>query len=415
MKNLRASIAEFERLKIKERMARGAELKVKAGSTMFQRRPPFGYREVERDKKWTLEIVEDEAAIVRMIFDLYVSGGENGQPLSLHALARKLTELGVPTPTDMGDIWPTHHRQRGRANWSKGTLSKTIGYEVYAGVAVYGRNAKTPKDVAPVAVPAIVSRELWERAQAQRSENARLAKRNRQRDYLLSGFLTCGHCGGNMAARTNMYRYKGAHRDITYYHCRAADPGARAPIPCGMREHFRGDFIEETLWGWVTNFLLSSDNLEQGLAAYRAELEQNAAPIQTRLAVLDDLLADNRAQLGRLLDLYLSGDFPKEVLTDRKTRLAATIAALERERGNLAASLENETLSEERSATIAEFAAQAATGLELVGDDVQARRALLRALAVSGVLTVENGERVLYVKCALGRTVFPVASRSFPD
>ena len=154
MKNLRASIAEFERLKIKERMVRGMELKVKAGSTMFQRRPPFGYREVERDGKWTLEIVEAEAVIVCMIFELYVSGGESGQPLSLHALARKLTELNVPTPTDMGDIWPTHHRLRGRANWSKGTLSKTIGYEVYVGVAIYGRNAKTPKDASTRCCPA---------------------------------------------------------------------------------------------------------------------------------------------------------------------------------------------------------------------------------------------------------------------
>ena len=130
---------------------------------------------------------------------------------------------------------------------------------------------------------------------------------------------------------------------------------------------------------------------------------------------MDDLLARNGAQMGRLLDLYLSGDFPKELLTDRKTNLEATISKLEKERGNLIASLANATLSDERIATIAEFAAQAAQGLELAGDDVQARRTLLRALAVSGVLTVEEGERVLYVKCALGQTIFPIAPRSVPD
>ena len=217
-----------------------------------------------------------------------------------------------------------------------------------------------------------------------------------------------------MAARTSNYRYKGANRGITYYHCLTADPGARAPVPCDMREHFRGDFVEEALWGWVTGFLLSPETLDQGFAAYRAELEINAVPIRARLAVLDDLLADNRAQMGRLLDLYLTGDFPKEVLTDRKTRLEATITALERERVNLAASLENETLSEERIATIAEFTTQAAAGLKLVGNEVQERRALLRALAVSGVLTVENGERVLYVRCALGQAIFPIAARNAP-
>lgn len=39
---------------------------------------------------------------------------------------------------------------------------------------------------------------------------------------------------------------------------------------------------------------------------------------EVRLGVVDDLLADNRRQLGRLLDLYLSGDSPKDVLTDRR-------------------------------------------------------------------------------------------------
>ena len=33
----------------------------------------------------------------------------------------------------------------------------------------------------------------------------------------------------------------------------------------------------------------------------------------------------------RPLDLYLSGDIPKEMLTERKTRLETTIAALEKE------------------------------------------------------------------------------------
>jgi site-specific DNA recombinase len=43
MKNVRASVAEYERLKITERMVRGRELKVKAGSVLVYSHPPFGY------------------------------------------------------------------------------------------------------------------------------------------------------------------------------------------------------------------------------------------------------------------------------------------------------------------------------------------------------------------------------------
>ena len=42
-KNIKAVIAEYERLKINERMVRGRRQKIKAGSVMVHGRPPFGY------------------------------------------------------------------------------------------------------------------------------------------------------------------------------------------------------------------------------------------------------------------------------------------------------------------------------------------------------------------------------------
>lgn len=72
--------------------------------------------------------------------------------------------------------------------------------------------------------------------------------------------------------------------------------------------------------------------------------------------MIDDLLADNCRQLERLLDLYLSGDFDKEVLTDRRTRLEATITALEKERAELTIQLETTTLTEGQIKTLADLA-----------------------------------------------------------
>jgi len=67
-KNLKALIAEYERLKIAERMSRGREQKVKSGHVMAHGRRPYGYQIVHKDGKQTLEVDEPEAAIVRLVF-----------------------------------------------------------------------------------------------------------------------------------------------------------------------------------------------------------------------------------------------------------------------------------------------------------------------------------------------------------
>ena len=81
MKNIRASVAEYERLKIGERMLRGKALKVNAGSIMMNGRRTFGYEVVEVPmneaqpngaKRYTLKPFEPEGDTVRLIFQWYV-------------------------------------------------------------------------------------------------------------------------------------------------------------------------------------------------------------------------------------------------------------------------------------------------------------------------------------------------------
>ena len=121
-------------------------------------------------------------------------------------------------------------------------------------------------------------------------------------------------------------------------------------------------------------------------------------------------LASNRAQLDRLLDLYLAGDFNREVLTDRKARLEKTITALEKERGELAAYLEARVLSVEQIQTIQEFAAKIGENLEAMGDDFDAKRGLVEALDVRVTLVVEDGQQLIYARCLLDEDVFLTSS-----
>jgi site-specific DNA recombinase len=102
MKHVRAVVAEYEREKIKERIQRGKRLKVKAGSVMLPLdRPPFGYKIVKEGNRCQLEICESEAKIIRMLYDWYVHGDENGKTMTLRGIAQRLTESMVLTPLDI--------------------------------------------------------------------------------------------------------------------------------------------------------------------------------------------------------------------------------------------------------------------------------------------------------------------------
>jgi len=87
MKNVRASVAEYERLKISERMVRGRRNKVKPGNLLPHGRPPYGYRLADVSGRQGFRIHEPEARIVRLIFEWMTKGDENGHsPQKLYHL-----------------------------------------------------------------------------------------------------------------------------------------------------------------------------------------------------------------------------------------------------------------------------------------------------------------------------------------
>ena len=71
-----------EREKINERMTRGRHQKVRSGSVLVSGKPPYGYRLVkDEDGRQILELDEDQASIVRLVFTWYLEGDESGNIL----------------------------------------------------------------------------------------------------------------------------------------------------------------------------------------------------------------------------------------------------------------------------------------------------------------------------------------------
>ncbi|MHB8779347.1 MAG: hypothetical protein ACYC6R_16555, partial [Anaerolineales bacterium] len=131
--------------------------------------------------------------------------------------------------------------------------------------------------------------------------------------------------------------------------------------------------------------------------------EHFIAPIRDRLLVLDDLWQDSKSQLDRVLDLYISGDIPRELLVDKKQQLETTLTSLEKERDDLNLNLETETITEKDIQQIREFALHIAEGLEPGNETFDDRRRVIELLDVGALLTVEDGQKFIDIWCFLGR------------
>ncbi|MDB6455203.1 recombinase family protein, partial [Falsirhodobacter sp. 20TX0035] len=161
------------------------------------------------------EIMEDEAAIVRRIFEGYASG------LSARALAAALNAEGVPAPRSGG---------KGDGRWGPSTISGNckrgtglLNNEFYIGQLIWNRQrfVKDPETGKRQARPnppeawiieqvhdlRIIDDTLWQRVKGRQSsireemnpagvQNGGLRpERARRPGYLLSGLVCCGDCG----------------------------------------------------------------------------------------------------------------------------------------------------------------------------------------------------------------------------
>jgi hypothetical protein len=304
--------------------------------------------------------------------------------------------MGIPT---RGDAQDHVNKKRSYGEWNKKTVSRILTRETYIGVWHYGKLNKKQKLIS-VTVPSIISREMFEAAQVRAVENKQRSRRNLKYEYLLSKQITCGSCGYKMTGITKFARDK----KYSYYRC-PAKADFDAVRPCSLPQ-FPTDKVDVLVWNWVKSFLMDPTKLEEGLSYYQTQQNKENAPLQERLAIINDLLADNRTQLERLLNLYLKGDFPEEMLIDHKNRLETTIKNLEIEKTSLVTHLEAKMLSEDQIRDIKEFAKKIKEGLEAADESFSSRRRIIEMLDVRATLTIEGEEKIIYAQCRLGDVKF---------
>lgn len=326
---------------IRRRLQRGREAAAKEGKCLS--RAPYGYKrkKIENDKGWTLEIVPEQAEIVRLIFAWYTDGAEvdgTVKRLGIQAIARRLNEMGIP---------PIRHDY-----WQKESIRDILINPTYAGMIRWGyrrqKKTMTPNGVMlsrPVTNDeciiseglheAIIPHETFERAQKLFSElpPAPVGYKSTIKNPL-SGIVICEKCGRKMVMRKGT----ATKPDYLVCHARSCDQ-ISTPIP----------YVEERLLsilrGWVEEYRVMPKN--------SVPLKDDSKALETAAANAEKEIEKLRQQLSRAHDLVEQGVYSPQEFTQRSKELRMRIGDLETTRNSLKA---QRVIVEQRHRAKIEFA-----------------------------------------------------------
>jgi site-specific DNA recombinase len=363
---IRGAVAEYERNLIADRMRRGRQTKLKAGLLLPWTTAPYGYildAEQPRDPS-RVRVNEVESAIVGQIFGWYIDPEER---FSLYAIAKRLSDDGLPTPT-------------GQPRWNVATIRGILKNPAYTGTAYANRtqpvparhrksallpvgpgqsHRPTPKEQwLPIPVPAIIAQEQFDQAQDRLALNKQMARRNNtQHDYLLRGLVSCGQCRLACTGRTRRPGY-------SYYVCR----GKTDPLRKAQGERCQARFapagaLDELVWQDLVELLSQPEQIIQALQ--RAQCgEWLPQQIQARRQTLNQALAQLARQEERLLEAYLAEVIELAELERKRQDIAQKQNALHRQVGQLEAQIHKQIEISAIAPSIEKFCHRVQQGLD---------------------------------------------------
>jgi site-specific DNA recombinase len=319
-------IAEYERAQILERSRRGKRHRARQGEVSVLSGAPFGYHFIRKTDHSAAyyQIDEEQARVVRRMFELYSIQG-----LSIGAIARHLNEQAIPTC-----------KQRGR--WERSTVWGMLRNPAYKGQACFGKTTLAPRQritrpirmrggVAPrnsasherpqedwitIAVPPIVSEEIFALAQERLEANKIYAQRRTITPSIVQGLVSCAKCGYALY-RTST---RSSARAIYYYRCLGSDAWRRLSGSVCSNRPVRQDLLDEVVWAEVVR-LLEEPQLIQSEIARRLAAAREADPTKRREEALRRELVRIRKSIDRLLIAYQEGLLSLDELRERMPNL----------------------------------------------------------------------------------------------
>jgi site-specific DNA recombinase len=337
-KGITGEFTEYETEVIRQRTMEKRRKKAEGRRVMPVNAATYGYHQITKAEAAVLpqyrgrdgeqEVVESEAAVVRLIFELYAAGS------SIRAVATRLRDA--------------EHRTRKGGIFAPGTIRVILRNEAYVGRLYYGKEtcrntdeltanrqircAKTnnPRE-SWVELPcsAIISEDLFQAVQLRMAENQETLRGRPSDKWPLAGVVFCGDCTRLNGESHLRCRGKSQHSrgcETRYYRCGANYRLDRQDCSTRIRADKLEGMAMVALRMAAEPGRLAEFERQQAMDAQAAAGDPTAT-----MARLERDLADVQAKQGQLLDAALSALFPQDVLQRKTTELAAQRERLTRE------------------------------------------------------------------------------------
>ncbi|MHA3067258.1 recombinase family protein [Lacticaseibacillus saniviri] len=319
MLQVMGSFSEFERNTIAENVVLGMNDRARTGYPNVGQ--VLGYEPViDEDGKRNLAVVEDEASIIRFMFNAYAQG------LGYRAIANRANKMGYVT-------------KRGNP-FSTVAVKTILSNPLYVGKVRYGKyqqwEQKRRKGLNDNVIesdgkhPAIIDAVLWQTVQTRMQQNSIVPKWNQKGQNVLTGLLRCPECGSAMAVTWTVNRLKdGTKKRLRYYTCSQFKyKGASVCHANSIRADIAERLVEQKL-----NLIIGNESLADSIVQ-QMKLQQEGLRTQLRanIAGKQEAIKQVSQKLARLKALEATDTVDLlPAITQRTDSLGIESATLQQE------------------------------------------------------------------------------------
>jgi site-specific DNA recombinase len=357
----------------------------------------YGYRYLPKRHGCAPQVVIEpsEAAVVWDVYRVLVE-----EQLSCRQITKRLNAANTRTPTGKNHVWQT------------ATVRNMLTNRVYAGQARYnyrqlvippyrktaahrlrslktGRSYRSENEWIWSQAPALITAELFDKAQRQLQRNAATARKMYQPAsgrYLLRTLVKCGECGLGMVGIRRRSACKKYH--YVYYQCAGHSALTVGRTTRCAAKLVRAERRDAVVWQALGQLLQTPSMIPHLHQTWAAAQQQNLSGLEVQQAQLLQRQQRLERQDQRLLDAYQAEIITLSELQARRQKLAAALQQIERERQQLAHTRQQRVHWQQAIDN-------AATFRQLLGDNLdqlsfEERQAIAQCLISKVVVTGED-------------------------
>ncbi len=302
VEGIHALIAQYHSANLSVEVKKGLRKKTEMGG--WTHRAPIGYvnrREfIEGRRVCTVELDPERAPLVRLAFELYVTGEYTLENLLIELTHRGLKSKGrrdyPPKPLTLHGI-----------EWLL-TNKFYVGVVEWNGVEYQGRHEP------------LVDQETFYRVQDVFAARAAKGTREMQHRHYLKGLLVCAVCGRRLSIQKSKGRY-------VYFYCLGQKDRRR---PTGCREAYvPAERLEQQVEALYDRVQLRPEYADKLRAMLQAEIVQHQDHNSAQREFQSRRLAKLETQRRKLMDAYYAGAIDVAMLREEQERIGREIREVE--------------------------------------------------------------------------------------